>query len=64
MNYLQSQAKYTISSGENPYSFFNLECLFNDVKIIIEKGTKKKLLFQKNFIEIDFNSLNDISKLK
>ena len=65
VNYLQSQAKYTISSGENPYSFFNLECLFNDVKIIIEKGTKKKItFFKKNFIEIDFNSLNDISKLK
>ena len=65
VNFLQSQAKYTVSSGENLYSFFILECLFNGVKIIIEKGTKKKITyFKQNFIKIDFNSLNDISKLK
>ena len=52
---LQSKARYTIASGENLYTFFILECLSNNVKIIIKKKIKKKiLLFKKKFIEIDF----------
>ena len=51
-------------SGENPYSFFLLECLSNHAKIIIEKDKTKKLAFpKKNYIELDFNSLNSIKKL-
>ena len=62
---LQSIAKYTIISGENPYSFFVLECLLNHVKIIVKKNIKKNLSFYKNkFIELDFNSSNNIKKLK
>ena len=62
---LQSLAKYTIISGENPYSFFILECLSNHVKIIIEKNMTKKLtLLKKNFIELNYKSLNSINKLK
>ena len=61
---LQSLTKYTIMSGENPYSFFILECLSNHAKIIIEKDKTKKLaLPKKNYIELDFNSLNSIKKL-
>ncbi len=62
---LQSLTKYTIISGENPYSFFILECLSNHVKIIIEKNMKENLaLYKKDFIRLDFNSLNNIKKLK
>ena len=62
---LQSIAKYTIISGENPYSFFVLECLLNHVKIIVKKNMKKDLSLYKNkFIELDFKSLNNIKKLK
>ncbi len=62
---LQSLTKYTIMSGENPYSFFILECLSNYVKIIIPKDKKKELsLPKKNCIELDYNSLNSIKKLK
>ncbi len=65
INLLQSKAKYTIASGENPYSFFILECLTNHVKIITKKKFGKKIiLFKKKFIELDFNSLNSIKKLK
>jgi hypothetical protein len=61
---LQSLTKYTIISGENPHSFFILECLSNHVKIIIEKDKTKKLaLPKKNYIELDYNSLNSIKKL-
>jgi len=62
---LQSLTKYTIISGENPYSFFILECLSNHVKIVIEKNMRKKFaLPKKNFIELNYNSLNNIKKLK
>ena len=62
---LQSQSKYTIMSGENPYSFFILECLSNKVKIIVKKGMINKFTFsKKNFIKLNFNSLNDINKIK
>ncbi len=62
---LQSQAKYTIISGENPYSFFILECMSHHIKIIVEKKMKKRItMFKKNFIELNFDSLNSIRKLK
>lgn len=62
---LQSFSKYTILSGENPYSFFILECLSNHVKIVVEKNMRKKFaLSKKNFIELNYNSLNSIKKLK
>ena len=62
---LQSISKYTIISGENPYSFFLLECLSNHVKVIVEKKMKKKLyLPKKRFIKLDFNSLNSIKRLR
>ncbi len=65
INLLQSKAKYTIASGENLYSFFILECLTNHVKIITKKKFKKKIRsFEKKFIELDFDSLNSIKKLK
>ena len=62
---LQSFSKYTIISGENPYSFFILECLSNHVKIVVEKKMRKKFaLPRKNFIELNYDSLNSIKKLK
>ena len=65
MSNLQSQARYTIISGENPYSFFILECIAYKIKIIIEKDmTKRITLFKKNFIVLNYNSLNSIKKLK
>ncbi len=62
---LQSQSKYTIMSDENPYSFFILECLSNKVKVIVRKDLIKKFTFsKKNFIKLNFDSLNDINKIK
>ena len=65
INYLQSKSRYTIASNENLYTFFVLECLSNNVKILVKKGMRKKInLFKKKFIELDFNSSNIIKKLK
>ena len=63
--YLQSISKYTIASGENLYSFFVLECLSNNVKIIIDKLQNNKIKFlKKNFIELHYNSKNILKNLK
>ena len=39
---LQSISRYTIASEENLYSIFTLECLSNNVKVIINKKIKIK----------------------
>ena len=63
--YLQSISKYTIASGENLYSFFVLECLSNNVKIIIDKLQNSKIKFlKKNFIGLYYNSKNILKNLK
>ena len=62
---LQSLAKYTIISHENPYSFFILECLSNDVKIIVKQDMKRKIILpKKNLIKLDYDSCNSIKKLR
>ena len=62
---LQAISKYTIASGENPYSFFILECLSNNMKIIIEKKNKNQIKFYKDkFVGINFNDVKALIKLK
>ena len=60
---LQSISRYTIASEENLYSLFTLECLSNNVKVVINKKVKIKN-FKKNFIKIDYNSKNLLKNLK
>lgn len=66
VSYLQSISKYTISSDENIYSFFTLECISNNVTVIINKNKKFRPIkkFKKNFVKINFNSSKEILKLK
>ena len=63
---LQSIARYTIGSGENPYSFFNIECISNNIKIVIDKKDINLIRFyKKNFITFSFNkdiNINTINK--
>jgi hypothetical protein len=57
INEYLSRTKFSISSGENILSFFTLECINNNVKILIDKNQKieiKKL--KKNFVKVDYNS--------
>ena len=62
---LQSLAKYTIASGENLYSFFILECLSNNMKIIIDKKNTFNISFlRKKFLKIDFKNYKGLNKLK
>ena len=58
-------AKYTVVSGENLYSFFIIECLSNNMKVIVEK--KDKLIIQvhkQKFIKLNFNNKKDFKKIK
>lgn len=66
VSYLQSISKYTISSNENIYSFFTLECISNNIKIIIDKKKNFKSIkkFKKSFVKINLNSSKEIQKLK
>ena len=57
INEYLSRTKFSISSGENILSFFTLECINNNVKILIDNKKKveiKKL--KKNFIKVNYNS--------
>tara|TARA_B100001093_G_C26792153_1_gene999453 strand:- start:476 stop:1387 length:912 start_codon:yes stop_codon:yes gene_type:complete len=62
---LQKKARYTISSNENLYSFFTLECIINNVFVVLEKSLNYKIPFFKDrFIRIDFNNPKELQKLK
>lgn len=53
---LMSKSKYTICSGENIYSFFILECIEHNIKILVEKKYKTKIIFyKKNFFNTSFD---------
>ena len=61
---LQRRAKFTIFSGENLYSIFVLECISNNVLVLVNKDYKYKLtFFKKRFIKLDFNNLKELRKL-
>ena len=52
---LLKRTKYSLSSDENIYNFFTLDCINNNVKIITDKTNKTKIKkFKKNFIFINF----------
>ena len=51
----QERSKYTISSGENIYSLFVIECLENHVKTLIDKRYMKKVKFLREFF-LDMNN--------
>ena len=65
VNNIQSQSNYTIASGENLYSFFTLECISNNVIVLVDKTQKNLIKYYKKKIRvIDFKNINYISVLK
>ena len=59
LNNLQSRSKFTLSSGENIYSLFVIECITNHVKILIDKQNMKKIkMFKKFFITYNKSNFN------
>ena len=59
LNILQSRSKYSLSSGENIYSSFVIECITNHVKIYINKDQIKKIkIFKKFFCTYKGSKIN------
>tara|TARA_B100000787_G_scaffold71256_1_gene52375 strand:- start:4177 stop:5091 length:915 start_codon:yes stop_codon:yes gene_type:complete len=59
VNKLQARTRFTITTGENIYSIFTIECLSHGVKILIDSKFNKQIrFFRKMFILIDFNKKN------
>ena len=59
---LQSRTKYSISSGENIYSLFVIECITNHVKIFVNKKQIRKVKILKNFFKTYSNSMINLKK--
>jgi hypothetical protein len=65
INKFLSRSRYTLASGENLYSVFTMECLNNNVKIIVKKKDKYKInFFKKEFIILDYEKIYNIINLK
>jgi hypothetical protein len=59
VNSLLSRTHFSISSNENPYTLFAIECLNNNVRILADNSQKNKINhFKKDFIFIDFQKKN------
>ena len=59
VNRLQARTRFTITTGENIYSIFTIECLSNGVKILIDSKFNKQIrFFKEQFILTDFNKKN------
>ena len=65
VNKLLSKTFYSVASGENIYSLFTMECINNNVKVLIDNKEKNKInLFKKSFITFNFRNLIDYNKLR
>ena len=60
---LLRKTKYSIVSSENIFTFFTIDCINNDVKLLVNKKMFKSIHnYKNNFELIDFNK-NNINKL-
>jgi hypothetical protein len=56
INILLSKTFYSITSDENIYSLFTIECINNNVKILTNEKNKNKIkFFKNNFIFVNYN---------
>jgi len=62
---LQQRTRFTIFSEENLYSIFTLECISNNVLILVKKTSNLNInYFKKSFVRINFSNLKELRKLK
>jgi hypothetical protein len=65
VNKLLSKTFYSIASEENIYSLFTIECLNNNVKVIVNHKHKNQIKFlKKNFITLNFKNFYELNRLK
>ena len=62
---LLKKTKFSISSDENLYSLFFMECINNHVKVITDYSNFKKIShFKKNFVFINYKKIQNLNWLK
>lgn len=64
---LLKKSKYSIISSENIYSFFTIDCINNNVKLLVDFDIYKSIkYFKKKFIKFNFkkNKLNNLNYKK
>ena len=62
---LLKKTRYTISSDENLYNIFTIECVNNHVKILTDVSNRKKIThFKKSFIFINLSNNESLNFLK
>jgi len=62
---LLSKSRYSIASGENILSFFTLDCINNNVKIILNTNQNINIKnINNNFIKLNFKSNLIANKFK
>lgn len=60
---LQKKSKYTIAYADNIYSIFVLECLSNNMKILVDRKYFKNITFEKkNFINVNYRKIPNFLK--
>lgn len=65
INKLLSKTNFSIASEENIYSIFTMECINNDVKVLVDNQQKSKIkFFRKNFIMLNLKNRFELNKLK
>ena len=65
INDLLARTYFTISSNENIYGIFAMECFNNHVKIIVQKFKESSTIYFKDkFFFINFNSIYSLKNLK
>jgi len=63
INLLLSRTFFSISSNENFYTLFNMECFKHNVVVIVDKNKKKYIrYFKKKFLFIDFKNNSFVIK--
>jgi len=64
VNNLLAKTYFSLSSNENPYTLFNLECFNNNVKVIIEDSFKNNIKHYNNlFLFLDFSKYNLVKNI-
>lgn len=62
---LLNKTYFTLPSEENIYSIFILECIENNVNILVNKNIYENLkYFKKSFYKIELNKINEIKRLR
>lgn len=64
INKFLNKTRYTVISNENVFSFFTIDAINNNVKILIDEKNYNKLKhYKKKFVKFNFNK-NNLKKIK